>query len=1199
MVGRKRNAPPAESSRRGAGASTTPQNSQASAGSRRTTRATPAGRGGPVLPDVYRDMLIEARDAGAGILPERPLKRRRRPGERTALVKAEPTPAAPVVAGSSAAQPNVNDEDDDDDIEFEDVVLPAPTIQTIVQESDDDDDDQPTFEDVDIDLGGPSSAAAAGEQTLELNLTAQKVAMAPARRAADRRQVVSKEERQRRVEIHKMHLLSLLSHVERRNRWCNDPKVQDALRPLVTDKMMRGLIPRTNQPQLGRSESLKVGLQETSTMFKVKYSITERGLRRALWAEDEELLKNYQLPDDIESTLEKGDFLEAAKTLSGSRDVGAQLFCALLRSAGVEARLVCSLQPLSCVPGAPPMPKPRNTETPSKKPPSQAEMYAAIVDKYDPPREEFVASSTTPSPRRRLGHPHAAAYHIPSMTAPPSSRPEPTNKPKRIRGESTFPVYWVEVLDTAYQKWHPVDPLVTCTQWRPRALEPPSSDRENCLTYIIAFESDGSAKDVTRRYAKAYNSKTRRMRIDGLIGANRSTTANSTTQVGGTAALTGERWWRRAMRRYRKPVPTDLEQIELNELVAEEAKEPMPRNVADFKDHPVYALERHLRRHEVLVPDAQTSGTVGAGSKAPLERIYRRRDVRVARSREKWYRLGRVVRDGEEPVKVLPKRQVRKRGRFGGYDDDNGEDEEEDDPDKVGLFGEYAAGGTPIYMEEQTDRYEPPAVVNGRVPKNKFGNVDVYVPSMVPRGGVHILHERAAQAAYILGVDYAPALTGFSFNGRQGTAMLTGVVVPKEVEEGIWAVIEGLTDLDAELERERRSRKALRMWSRFLKGLRIRERIWAGVNQDEDDGAEGQGEVKGKGLVVDEDDVDMDDAKSDVSEEGAGFLLNSPDILKNLQTQSQNMPPAKHRKPQGPSTKKPQPPKNWPAHIPYLTAPAYSPQLTPAQLAAIRTPPPSLTCTSAATTTANPKAKNEDEIIDVIPANFPVGPASSAVVIQPITDPRHPAKGQSGLFAARDLKPGELLLSYYGVIHVGVLMNSTPTSPACSSDDANIHTIAESLADVTLLSEKDEAENRQHEKSDYDLWLSKEAGVAVDAEIKGNEARFVNDYRGVPGKERANAEFRVVWDLRRSEWTMAVFVLPLSKKQRLKLQQVGGKGSIGSKAGGIKKGDEVLVSYGRGFWDRRQEEWAEEFNAGQQRKDGEGEGEGDVESEAM
>ena len=44
--------------------------------------------------------------------------------------------------------------------------------------------------------------------------------------------------------------------------------------------------------------------------------------------------------------IERRDFVKAATTLSGSQDVGAQLFCALLRCVGIETRLVCSLQAL-------------------------------------------------------------------------------------------------------------------------------------------------------------------------------------------------------------------------------------------------------------------------------------------------------------------------------------------------------------------------------------------------------------------------------------------------------------------------------------------------------------------------------------------------------------------------------------------------------------------------------------------------------------------------------------------------------------------------------------------------------------------------------------------------------------------------------------------------------------------------------------
>jgi xeroderma pigmentosum group C-complementing protein len=176
-------------------------------------------------------------------------------------------------------------------------------------------------------------------------------------------------------------------------------------------------------------------------------------------------------------------------------------------------------------------------------------------------------------------------------------------------------------------------------------------------------------------------------------------------------------------------------------------------------------------------------------------------------------------------------------------------------------------------MMEQTELYVAPPVVGGRVPKNKFGNLDLYVPSMVPSGGVYVAHDRAARAAFVLGVDYAPALTGFEFRGRHGTAVLRGVVVPEEAGEGVWAVIRGFEDMEAEEEQERRSRQALRMWSRFLKGLRIRERIWAGVDEAaevEDEEAVGKGKEK---EVVEEEDVNMEDVESEDGMGGGGFFV--------------------------------------------------------------------------------------------------------------------------------------------------------------------------------------------------------------------------------------------------------------------------------------------------------------------------------------
>lgn len=180
--------------------------------------------------------------------------------------------------------------------------VPAPTVQTILRESEDEDDDEDDdieFEDVDIGgAPGPDTGQTAETpRELSLNLTAQKAAMT-SRRVIDRRKPVSREEKERRVEIHKIYLLCLLSHVQRRNWWCNDPGVQETLRPLLSAKMARFLDPDTSLPQFSRSESLKTGVKEAKIMFDSKFVVLERGLRRALWAEDEEQLQNvvYFLP---------------------------------------------------------------------------------------------------------------------------------------------------------------------------------------------------------------------------------------------------------------------------------------------------------------------------------------------------------------------------------------------------------------------------------------------------------------------------------------------------------------------------------------------------------------------------------------------------------------------------------------------------------------------------------------------------------------------------------------------------------------------------------------------------------------------------------------------------------------------------------------------------------------------------------------
>lgn len=141
----------------------------------------------------------------------------------------------------------------------------------------------------------------------------------------------------------------------------------------------------------------------------------------------------------------------------------------------------------------------------------------------------------------------------------------------------------------------------------------------------------------------------------------------------------------------------------------------------------------------------------------------------------------------------------------------------------------------------------------------------------------------------------------------------------------------------------------------------------------------------------------------------------------------------------------------------------------------------------------------------------------SAVRIIKIEDKSHPAFGQAGLFASKHLPAGSFVLFYLGHVH----------------------------------------ENSQSdETSNFCLSLDRDLAVSVDAKEMGNEARFTNDYRGIA--TRPNAEFRIVWaDLGngKHERRMAIFVLCAGKS--------------GVRAKGIAKNEEILVSYGKGFWTER------------------------------
>ncbi|KAF2213739.1 hypothetical protein CERZMDRAFT_96563 [Cercospora zeae-maydis SCOH1-5] len=203
-------------------------------------------------------------------------------------------------------------------------------------------------------------------------------------------------------------------------------------------------------------------------------------------------------------------------------------------------------------------------------------------------------------------------------------------------------------------------------------------------------------------------------------------------------------------------------------------------------------------------------------------------------------------------------------------------------------------------------------------------------------------------------------------------------------------------------------------------------------------------------------------------------------------------------------------PDNWPEDIQFLTDHSYTPAALPLQPQLSRAP-----------------SDNSSDPWIKVPSHL-IHPITPHIQITTITTPDHPAHGQRGLFAASDLLPDSFILLYLGLVHTNSL------------SDTDAH-------------------------SDYDLSLDRDIGLSVDASTMGNESRCANDYRGVA--ERPNAEFRdcyvqVPSDKRadgvRWERRVGIFVLSAGKVGNAKRKR------------GILRGEEVLVSYGKGFWEGRQ-----------------------------
>ncbi|XP_023241598.1 DNA repair protein complementing XP-C cells homolog isoform X1 [Centruroides sculpturatus] len=328
--------------------------------------------------------------------------------------------------------------------------------------------------------------------------------------------------------------------------------------------------------------------------------------------------------------------------------------------------------------------------------------------------------------------------------------------------------YWLEIYSKSEDRWICVDCVNNIID-KPYKLE---ARARQPITYVLAFDDKNYVKDVTKRYASNWMTNVRKLRIDSD-------------------------WWNKTLLPFmlRNSEQDENENKQLDQVMLDQ---PFPKTIDKFKDHPLYVLKRHLLKFQAIYPpDSPSLGFVRG------EPIYARECVHTLHSRETWLKQARVVRIGEVPYKIVKARP--KWNKMKG---------ELDHDLPLEIFGIW-----------QTEKYVSPPAENGKVPRNEYGNVDLYQPSMLPAGTVHIQLPGLIRIARKLNIDCAAAMVGFDGNWGHSHPVFDGVVVCEEFRDVLIAAWEEDQEIQQQREKEKREKRIYDNWKRLIKKLLAKEKI--------------------------------------------------------------------------------------------------------------------------------------------------------------------------------------------------------------------------------------------------------------------------------------------------------------------------------------------------------------------------------------
>ncbi|KAI5965612.1 uncharacterized protein KGF55_000974 [Candida pseudojiufengensis] len=550
--------------------------------------------------------------------------------------------------------------------------------------------------------------------------------------------------KQQRVSLHYLSIVSYIIHARHRNLLLSDKRVHKALKKLLPEQLMKQFKKYKKQPDDVKFIYI---LKYLIKWFKKNFKWDSNGLRVLGY-----LPKKYKstadyLPNNAKAIGKVNDLLQVIKKFRHNRDTGAQIFTALLRSLGFEARLVFSLPVL-------------DTKNQTKLQPKLNQEVVKVNKDNDLLYPYFWTEVVNPEDPSEVIVLETQCFF------------EETKQLIRLKR------YKGDVKNSYTDAFYPIDSQLC----------------HMSMHYVLAFTDNNMIIDVSSRYMKniAYRWFNR---------------LDLRTELG-RAALLLQSLIRtmNATKHYNEQLNLELDNLRSIAM----ANNTIPETYSAMKKSPNFITPSTLRYNEIIIPGTVPIKKIKLNtSKEP---VYFKNYILVGKSEQQWKFVGRSIKPDQidsyiKLAKATPRTIYNKRV-FNLNNETNPE-----------------LNSIKLYSFAQTCPYIKLKVENGKLPKNKYGNIEIFRPNMVPDECVWL---RLSNIESILSrtlAHYVPVVVGFKFKSGHAFPRKDGVIVLKKDEvpiKKLW--LTGKIEEHKQLE-EHKQIQLLKSWKSFLKMLKIQNRL--------------------------------------------------------------------------------------------------------------------------------------------------------------------------------------------------------------------------------------------------------------------------------------------------------------------------------------------------------------------------------------